>query len=402
MKKLFLALFGLALLIVPPVFAQEATLEANLTEGCVTDYDASVDYFPDKVEIVDAEGFTVQYFNNYKVITVTNAFNNAPVFDYVLVQCGTPAPDAADFPEGTQFIEVPTGKVIAMSSTQISQLAVLGLLDHLVGLDSFDFVGNAEVRAMIDAGELVAVGYGSEVNVEAVLDSEADLVLTYGLDPATDAHPVLMDAGIFTALNSEYREATPLGRAEWVKFTAMFYNAEAQANEIYDEIATAYNEVRDLAAGIPADERPTVLWNTFSSWTESWSIPGAETYAGALITDAGGTIALGAEAPQDSAFLSFEVVYDGALDADIWITGTQGVNTLADLIALDSRYADFAAVQNEAVWSNDLNLNAAGGNNYWEDGVMQPHLLLQDLLAIFHPELLPDHVFVYFRPLTND
>lgn len=396
MKRMVLILVSL-LLAVMPVLAQEA-----VAQGCVTDFDASVDYFPDKVEVVDANGFTVEYFNNYKVITVTNAFNDAPVFDYVLVQCGTPAPDAADFPEGTQFIEVPTGKVIALSTTQIPQLAQLGLLDHLVGLDSFDFVGNPDVRAMIDAGELVSVGYGSEVNVEAVLDSEANVVMSYGLDPATDAHPVLIDAGVFTALNSEYREATPLGRAEWVKFTAAFFNAEAQANEVYEEIATAYNEARELAASIPAEERPTVLWNSFSSWSESWSIPGAETYAGALINDAGGAVALGDQALEGSADLSFEVVYDGALDADVWITGTQGVNTAADLTAIDSRYADFAAVQNGAVWSNDLSINAVGGNNYWEDGVSNPHLILQDLVAIFHPELLPDHEFVYFRPIAAE
>jgi iron complex transport system substrate-binding protein len=401
MKRLFLVMMSLLLAVIP-VFAQDTALEGNITEGCVTDYDASVDYFPDKAEIADAEGFTIAYFNNYKVITVTDAFDDAPVFDYVLVQCGTPAPDAADFAEDTQFIEVPTGKLIALSTTQIPHLNALGLLDHLIGMDSFDFVGNPEVRAMADAGELVAVGYGSEINVEAVLDSEADIVMSYGYDPATDAHPVLIDAGIFTALNSEYREAKPLGRAEWIKFTAAFYNVEARANEVYDEMSTTYNEAREMVASIPAAERPTVLWNTFSSWTESWIIPGAETYVGALITDAGGIIAPSDQAQADSAPLSFEVVYDSALDANIWITATEGVNTVPDLIALDSRYADFTAAQSGAVWSNDLNVNALGGNNYWEVGVTNPHLLLQDLVAIFHPELLPDHEFVFFRPLAGE
>lgn len=402
MKRSLFVLMSLILMIVTPAFAQEAVLEGNLTEGCVTDYDASVDYFPEKVEVIDADGFSVEYFNNYKVITVTDAFDDAPVFDYVLVQCGTPAPDAADFPEDTQFIEVPTGNVIALSTTQIPHLAELGLLDHLVGMDSFDYVGNPEVREMINAGELVAVGYGSEINVEAVLDSEADIVMAFGYDPSTDAHPVLIDAGIFTALNSEYREASPLGRAEWIKFTAAFFNAEARANEVYAEISMAYNEARELVASVPADERPIVLWNTFSTWTEAWSIPGAQTYVGTLINDAGGKVALGDQAPEGSTPLSFEVVYDGALDADIWITGSFGVATLDDLLAEDSRYADFAPFQNGTVWSNDLSINAVGGNNYWEVGVTNPHLLLQDLVAIFHPELLPDHEFAFFRPISGE
>jgi iron complex transport system substrate-binding protein len=400
MKKTLFIITGVMLLVLMPVFAQNAALESNLTEGCVTHYDASVDYFPDKVEITDADGFNVEYFNSYKVISVTNAFSDAPLFEYVLVQCGTPAPDAADFPADTQFIEVPTGNVIAMSTTQIPHLAALGLLDKLVGLDSFDYVGNPEVRQMIDDGKLIQIGYGTEVNIEAVLDSEAEMVMTYGYDPSTDAYPVLMEAGIFTVLNSEYREASPLGRAEWIKFTGLFYNAEAQANEVYDEISSVYREAQALAASIPADERPVILWNTFASNSETWSIPGAQTYVGRLITDAGGRIALGDPEAKGNARLSFEVVYEGALDADLWITTTQGITTTADLIALDSRYTDFAPVQNGTVWSNDLSMNAVGGNNYWEVGVTNPHLLLQDLVAIFHPELMPNHEFAFFRPIA--
>src|SRR5687768_13570444 len=49
-------------------FAQDTT---NLTQECVSDYDPKVDYFPEKAEIEYAEGFSVEYFNNYKVVTVS-------------------------------------------------------------------------------------------------------------------------------------------------------------------------------------------------------------------------------------------------------------------------------------------------------------------------------------------
>lgn len=389
-----------SLLAVPPAVAQStATREANLTEGCVTNYDLTVDYFPEKVTITDAVNFNVEYFNNYKVVTVTNAFEGAEPFTYVLVQCGTPAPDVADFPDGTQFIEVPANSIITMSTTQLPHITELGLLDKLVGLDSFLYVNSPQVRELINAGKLVEIGSGAQVNVELVLDIDPDIVMTYGFNPPTDAHPVLIEAGIFTALSADWQEQTPLGRAEWIKYTALFFNAEAQAEEVYASIVSAYNEARELAASVPEDQRPVVLWNTYSSFIEAWSIPGAQTYAGALIRDAGGVIALGEEAPESSALLSFETVYGGALDADVWITGVFGVTTLDDLLAQDSRYADFAAVKNGNVWNNDLDVNENFGNNYFELGVTNPHLILQDLVAIFHPQLLPDHQFNFYRRL---
>lgn len=201
------------------------------------------------------------------------------------------------------------------------------------------------------------------------------------------------------ALNASWREATPLGRAEWLKYTALFYNVEAQAEEIYTDIVTQYDAATELAAGVPQDERPVVLWNRFSPFTEAWTIPGAETYAGHLVLDAGGQIALGELAPTENAPVSFEVIVDGALDTDIWVTNATGMTTFEDLLAADPRFGDFAAAQNGAVWNNTLDLNENGGNNYFELGVTNPHLILQDLVAIFHPDLLPDHEFNFYMPL---
>lgn len=397
-----LALVAGAILILP-TFAQDdtAVLEANLTDECVAEYDENTDYFPDKIDISDAENFAVEYFNHYKVVTVTDAFDGAEPFTYVLTQCGTPAPDEAEFPAGTQFLELPAESTITMSTTQLPHLSDLGLLDTLVGLDSFLFVNNDDVNALIADEALVEIGSGAEVNVELALETEPDVIFTFGFSPDTDAHPVLIEAGIVTALNAEWREATPLGRAEWLKFTALFFNAEATATEVYDGIVTRYTAAADLAAGVPEEERPVVLWNAFTSFSDTWSIPGAETYAGNLIQDAGGVIALGDEAEGISAALSFEAVYEEAVDADVWVLNTFGIVTADDLLAIDERYADFAAVQEGNLWNNDLDVNSNGGYNYFELGVTNPDLILEDLVAIFYPDLLPDHDFNFFRQLDG-
>jgi len=210
---------------------------------------------------------------------------------------------------------------------------------------------------------------------------------------------VLLDAGIFVAMNSDYVEESPLGRAEWIKFTALFYNLEGTAERIFDEKATAYNELLALTADIPQSERPEVLWNSFSTFTEAWSIPGVQTYAGTLLRDAGAAIALGELAPEESANIDFEIVYESGLDADFWFPGLFGIGTLDDVLARDERYADFAAVENGTVYNNDARVNANGGNDSYESGVVNPHLVLADLIAILYPDLLPDHEVLFFRQL---
>ena len=397
MKATLLALFILFTSLLPV-----AATDGNLTDGCVSDYAPDVDYFPQKVEVVDAAKFSVEYHNNYKVVSVADAFDGASDFIYVLVQCGTPSPPPADFPDGTQFIEVPTGDLITLSTTQLPALSQLGLLNHLVGVDSGFYVSTPEVASLIAEGQVAEVGFGAEVNIELVLELEPQLVMSYGYNPSTDAHPVLLEAGIFTALDASWRELSPLGRAEWLKFTALFYNLEERADAIYEDIVAQYETVKAAAAEVDAEDRPTVLINSFLGYADAWFIPGEDTYVGQLIRDAGGDLLLSEEGSASSQALSFEVVYESALDAEIWLVDTFGVYSAADLAALDSRFGDFAAFQTGAIWNNNRDVNVNGGNNYYERGVNNPHLVLADLLAIFHPDLIPDHEFAFYQRLASE
>jgi len=395
-SKLFV--FFSILMFMVPATAQDQ----NVTEGCITNYSADVDYFPEKIEILDAERFAVQYHNHYKVLSVSDAYDGAPGFDYVLVQCGAPAPPAADFADGAQFIEVPTGDIITLSTTQLPALAQLDLLEHLVGVDSAFYISTVEVVDAVADGQIAEVGFGAQINIELVLNLEPQLVMSYGYNPDTDAHPVLLDAGVFTALDASWRELSPLGRAEWLKFTALFYNREAAATEIYDAIASQYENARQLAESVPEADRPSVLINSFLGYADAWFIPGQETYVGRLIRDAGGELLLAEEGSTSSQGWSFEAVYEAGLAADLWLVETFGLSSQADLLALDSRFGDFAAFQSGDVWNNNADENVNGGNNIYEWGVTNPHLVLGDLVAILHPDLLPEREFVFYQRLASE
>jgi len=392
-----LGLVAVCMLIIAPSTAQDNAIEVeNLIESCVTDYNEDMDYFPEKVEVTHAENFTVEYFNNYKLVTVISSLGET--IEYALVQCGTPTPD--DLSDDTSVIEVPVDNAITLSTTHTVHMVELGLLDQLVGMDSFLYISSPDVRELIEENALVEVAPNFELNLEILLEAEPGIVTSGDFNP--DQITLLQDAGLNVALNTEYLETSALGSAEWLKYTALFFNAEGAASEHFTTIEANYIEIRELTAEIPDDERPTVLWNAISPFSDTWGIPGAETSAGQLILDAGGNIAIGNEdSPESVAFVSLEVVYEGALAADIWITNLFNVTTIEDLLAIDARYEDFDAVQNGNVWNNDNDVNENGGNNYYELGVVNPALVLTDLTAIFHPELLPEHEFNFFRPMTS-
>ncbi|HVU14987.1 MAG TPA: ABC transporter substrate-binding protein [Phototrophicaceae bacterium] len=385
-----------------PASTASATQEASV--GCVTNYDPNTDYFPDKVKPEYAKGWTVEYHNSYKVVDVTTPWPGATAkdaFEYVLVECGTPAPSGYD---GAEVIQIPSGKVIALGTEYVPQLQELGLLDDLIGVDSVALYSTPEIAQMAAAKKLIEVGSGASVNVEAILDAQPGLVLTFGSgDPTYDTHPVLIKAGVPVVVASDYVEQSPLGQAEWIKFTALFYNKEGEANAIFDQKASAYDDLAKLTSTLSDDQKPLILWNSYSSYGNSWNIPGSESFAAHYIHDAGAKLVLGddpkLQGNNNTLPFDFEAVYNAGLDAKFWFPGVFGVKTLADLVAQDARYADFNAVKTDQVYNNDARLGAGGGDDYYESGVANPQDVLADLIKIMHPDLVPDHPLVYFRQL---
>ena len=375
--------------------AVAVALEHNLIDGCVAEgeYDASLDYFPEKTALTHTDGFSVEYFNNYKVVTVVTPYPGATEsMQYVLVQCGTPAPEGF---LDEQIIEVPVQTIVTMSTTYLPFLDELGLLDRLVGLDDATYVSNPTVLKMAEEGKLTMLGYGSGVNVEQALELSPDLILTYGSGaPDYDAHPVLIEAGLKTVVNAEWLETSPLARAEWGKFIAVFFNKEADAEAMFAKNVEQYNEYAALAAGVT--EKPTVF--TGSDYQGTWSMPGGNSFAAAFFKDSGADYLWADDTTTGSLPLAFEAVFEKAQNAEYWVN-VGYFFTPADLLAADARYADFAAYQNGNVWNNDARTSTMGGNDYYESAVAHPELVLADLIKIFHPELLPDYELVYYRQL---
>jgi len=371
--------------------AEPATLSANLTDSCVTEYDETVDYFPQKAVIEYASGFTIEYFNNYKVLTIPTPWQGAEEgVQYVLVQCGTPPPEG--YAEAT-IVEVPVQSFVSMSTTYLPYVDQYGLIDRLVGVDNAAFISNENIRAKYDAGELAEIGSGGEVNVETAVDLNPDLIMTSASGFAEyDAHPKLAEAGLTVALNADYLDTTPLGQAEWGKYLAAFFNQEGAATEQFAEVVARYEALTALTADLA--ERPTVFNNT--PFDGTWYMPGGNSYVAQLLADAGADYLWADDESTGSLFLDFETVFDRAAGADYWIN-IGFFATLDDLAAADERFTEFAAYQNGNVYNNDARVNEFGGNDYYESGAANPHLVLADLIRIFHPDLLPDYELYYYR-----
>jgi len=62
-------------------------------------------------------------------------------------------------------------------------------------------------------------------------------------------------------------------------------------------------------------------------------------------------------------------------------------------------FAEFPAVQNKQIWN--IGKTDADQNHFYGFWSTRPDLLLQDLVSLLHPDLLPDHTLVVLEPPVN-
>ena len=347
----------------------------------------------DGVEIRHASQFTVTSHPCGKEVAVRVPWR--PPEDplhYLLVPRGGEVPEQF---AGHRVVEVPVRRVVALSTTYLAHMESLGLLDTLVGLANFNHVCSPAMRQRIAQGTLAEVGENLAVNVELLIDLDPDLILGYGIGVAEDDnHPALFEAGLDVVLTTEFLEPTPLARAEWIKFIALFFDREAEAETRFDYLEQSYLELQGLAS--EAGSRPSVLLN--ADFQGVWYMPGGRSYMATLLHHAGASYIWDDDTTSTTTAYDAESVFERGANAEFWLNPGQA-RSLDELLSLDQRYSFFDAVKQCRIYNCTARLGPGGGNDIWETGVANPHLVLADLVRIFHPDLLPDHELIWYHHL---
>lgn len=341
-----------------------------------------------------ATGFNIYPNPGFTLLEVYDPWQNSRNirFTYLLTTDPAQVPDSLmDLP----VIKVPVQRVITLSTTHVALINALGMDQSIVGTSGTHFVYNKELRKKIEEGSIVDVGYDQGLNFETIVAQDPDVLFMYGVEGNERAiSEKLKDLDIPVVFCGEYLETHPLGKTEWIKFFANFYGVEEQAESFFRKIDSIYSQLTTQVADAPA--KPRVL--TGLPWKDTWYMAGGRSFASQLIKDAGGEYLWSDNTSMEAIPLDLESVYLRAVEADIWIN-PGAAEALEQLYDFDERLQALPVLRKGEVYNNNLRLSQEGGNDYWESGTVRPDLVLSDLMALFHPEILRDHQFIYYRKL---
>ncbi len=341
-----------------------------------------------KAELKYAKHFEILKYDSVISINVFNPWQFAKdkSFNYIFSLSKT---------NNQKTIHIPVKRVICLSTSHIGFIATLNKQSNIVGVSGTQFIYDSLTNALINKGKIVDVGYEQSLNYELILSLKPDVIIAYGVESQNIGYITkLEELGLPIVFVAEYLEETPLAKAEWLKFFGVIFNLENTSDSLFLVIDSEYNNVKNIASKFT--DKPTVFAGL--PWKDSWFIAGGRSNFANLLNDAGALYIWKNDTSKESFPLNLELVFNKVSNADYWIN-SGSANSLQEISSSDSRLKSLSAFKNKKVYNNNYIKNSYGGNDYWESGVVNPQIVLKDLVKIFHPQAFPDYKIHYYKKL---
>ena len=343
----------------------------------------------DSLRLSYAQGFAIKYFTGYKEVIVYSPWVKGSVYAryYLVKDTKTQTPG-----DGTK-IKIPLQTIAATSVTHFEFLSLLGEINTVTGVCSPKIIYNQEINKRLGEGKIADLGDAFSMNVEKTLQLKPGAVMMSGYNQNDPYTQRVSQAEIPVVFNNEWMETSLLARAEWIKFVGVFYDKEKRADSIFAGVDKRYNDIKAKADAVKT--KPNIMAG--SNFRGTWYMPAGRSFMGKLFSDAGANYYFANDTTAGSLPLNVETVLKNFSETDIWLNCN--FNSITDLVKADSKHALFRPVKLHQVYNFNKRLLPSSANDFWESAVARPDLLLSDVIAILHSELLPGYKLVYAEKL---
>ncbi len=335
---------------------------------------------------------TIAHFEDHTLVEIKDPWDSTKLLhSYALIPHESKK-KSGDFGRST-VVKVPLQRAVMSNSVHTSAVVQLGAIDRIAGICEVRYIESPETKSRIQSGVIANIGEATSPNIEKIIDIRADAIV---YSPFKDAgYGVVEKLRIPIIEGADYMEQHPLGRVEWVKFYGLLFGVRDKADSLFNSNRDRYLALKKITKGV--ENRPTVMVERRYK-SQQWYVLGGNSYGATLLRDAGADYIFSYLNESGNVPLSFETVLDRCIDADFWLLkySNNGNISYSDLAREYEPYKNFKPFKNRSIYGCNTD-----DKRYYEETPIHPHLLLEEYIYIFHPELLPDFKPFYFAPLID-
>ena len=369
--------------------------------------------------IVKHGGEYAEHDGEYAEVTIANPWKEGTqLHRYILVPKGeegnkTVARLAMQRSAGarcvTDTVRTPVENSAVFTSPHCQLLYELGCGQAIRGVCDLDYINIPDVKkraasagnhgsssAIADCGSSMA----PDIERIIALKPEAILVSPFensgGYGKLDKLHIPLIEV-------ADYMEASPLGRAEWMKFYGMLFEKsdakdskteissskakissskagifQSKADSLFAKIEKEYQNLKAAAKKLPAGLSVLTERKTGSVWY----VPGGQSTIGILLKDANARYIFSEDQHHGSLAMSPEQILAKAKNIDVWAFKYFGGKPLSrsQLLQEYAGYKSLAAFGSSRIYQVDTSREP-----YFEITSFHPEVLLREFILLSHP-----------------
>ena len=349
----------------------------------------------DTVSFKYARQLTVVRHEGYTLATIKNPWREGRILhQYALVPAGQEIP--AEVHHAT-IVRTPLKRSMIFSTVHCAMLMEMGRHDCIAGVADLKYIKIPWIQQQVKAGRIADVGDGLSPVVEKIIDRRPDALFMSPFENS-GGYGKLEEIDIPIIECAEYMEASPLARAEWLRFYGMLFGCEQKADSLFAVTDSSYNALKALAqqSGNPEISGHSVLLDKLTG--NVWYVPGGRSTIGQMMTDANGSYPWAGDDHSGSVPLPFETVLEKAGNADVWLFRYGGDHTITydELRREHHGYRQFKAFTDRRVYGCNVEQST-----FYEETPFHPDWLLSDFIRILHPEIGGLPPLRYYQPLQT-
>ena len=178
---------------------------------------------------------------------------------------------------------------------------------------------------------------------------------------------------------ADYMEASPLGRAEWMKFYGLLFKSEERSDSLFSSIEKEYLALKAEAAKLPLGL--SIL--TERKMGSVWYVPGGKSTMGILLKDANAKYIFADDTHSGSLAYGPERILSKGTQIDVWAFKYFGGKALSksDLLAEYEGYKALKTFNQNSIYQVDTSTQP-----YFELTSFHPEILLREFIILAHPK----------------
>ena len=287
------------------------------------------------------------------------------------------------------IVRTPLESNVVFTAPHCQLMYELGCKNAITGVCDKDYINIPDIKERVKLSDgkastsdtdkvIIDCGSSMQPDIERIiaLKPEGLLISPFENSGGYGKLDKLHGAVIETA---DYREASPLGRAEWMKFYGLLFKSEERSDSLFSSIEKEYLALKAEAAKLP--QGLSIL--TERKMGSVWYVPGGKSTMGILLKDANAKYIFADDTHSGSLAYGPERILSKGTQIDVWAFKYFGGKALSksDLLAEYEGYKALKTFNQNSIYQVDTSTQP-----YFELTSFHPEILLREFIILAHPK----------------